>query len=72
MTYNAESAVNILQDVMSSSQLPVYGSAEDKLTCLVVEDQSGKEYKMDAYQVRFPTNVSDVGRVLVHLTRKLL
>nr|XP_019013445.1 dTDP-4-dehydrorhamnose reductase [Kwoniella pini CBS 10737]OCF52226.1 dTDP-4-dehydrorhamnose reductase [Kwoniella pini CBS 10737] len=46
--YNAESAVNILRDV--------------------VEDQSGKQYKMDAYQVRFPTNVQDVGRVLYDLS----
>jgi hypothetical protein len=36
----------------------------------VVEDQSGKEYKMDHYQVRFPTNVSDIGRVLYDLSRK--
>ncbi|OCF55330.1 dTDP-4-dehydrorhamnose reductase [Kwoniella mangroviensis CBS 10435] len=46
--YNAESAVNILRDV--------------------VEDQSGKKYKMDAYQVRFPTNVEDVARVLFDLS----
>ncbi|WVQ70172.1 dTDP-4-dehydrorhamnose reductase [Kwoniella botswanensis] len=46
--YNAESAVNILRDV--------------------VEDQSGKQYKMDAYQVRFPTNVEDVARVLYDLS----
>ena len=37
----------------------------------VVEDQSGKEYKMDHYQVRFPTNVSDIGRVLYDLARQL-
>ncbi|OCF41201.1 dTDP-4-dehydrorhamnose reductase [Kwoniella heveanensis CBS 569] len=40
----------------------------------VVEDQSGKTYKMDAYQVRFPTNVEDVGRVLydiAHLNKSL-
>ena len=37
---------------------------------IVAEDQSGKEYKMDHYQVRFPTNVEDVARVLVDLTRK--
>jgi hypothetical protein len=37
----------------------------------VVEDQSGKEYKMDHYQVRFPTNVSDIGRVLYDLAREL-
>ncbi|WWC90110.1 dTDP-4-dehydrorhamnose reductase [Kwoniella dendrophila CBS 6074] len=46
--YNAESAVNILKDV--------------------VEDQSGKTYKMDAYQVRFPTNVDDIGRILYDLS----
>ncbi|WRT67063.1 dTDP-4-dehydrorhamnose reductase [Kwoniella shivajii] len=46
--YNAESAVNILRDV--------------------VQDQSGKQYKMDAYQVRFPTNVEDIGRVLYDLS----
>ncbi|KAK8869876.1 dTDP-4-dehydrorhamnose reductase [Kwoniella newhampshirensis] len=34
----------------------------------VVEDQSGKSYKMDAYQVRFPTNVEDVARVLFDLS----
>ncbi|RSH91279.1 hypothetical protein EHS25_009578 [Saitozyma podzolica] len=45
--YNAESAVNLLQDV--------------------VQDQSGKEYKMDHYQIRFPTNVEDVARVLYDL-----
>nr|XP_018263932.1 dTDP-4-dehydrorhamnose reductase [Kwoniella dejecticola CBS 10117]OBR86090.1 dTDP-4-dehydrorhamnose reductase [Kwoniella dejecticola CBS 10117] len=50
--YNAESAVNILRDV--------------------VQDQSGKQYKMDAYQVRFPTNVEDVGRVLYDLSREYL
>ncbi|WWD15848.1 dTDP-4-dehydrorhamnose reductase [Kwoniella shandongensis] len=46
--YNAESAVNVIRDV--------------------VEDQSGKTYKMDAYQVRFPTNVEDVARVLYDLS----
>lgn len=48
--YNAESAVNVLRDV--------------------VEDQSGKTYKMDARQTRFPTNVEDIGRVLYDLARK--
>lgn len=37
----------------------------------MVEDQSGKEYKMDHYQVRFPTNVSDIGRLLYDLARQL-
>ncbi|WVO12809.1 dTDP-4-dehydrorhamnose reductase [Cryptococcus depauperatus] len=52
--YNAESAVNVLLDV--------------------VQDQSGKTYKMDARQVRFPTNVEDVSRVLhdlAHLDKSL-
>jgi S-adenosylmethionine synthetase len=35
----------------------------------VIQDQSGKEYKMDHVQVRFPTNVEDVGRVIYDLTR---
>lgn len=37
---------------------------------IVIQDQSGKEYKMDHVQVRFPTNVEDVARVLYDLTRK--
>ncbi|ORX39810.1 hypothetical protein BD324DRAFT_615077 [Kockovaella imperatae] len=48
-TYNAESAVNIIVDV--------------------VLDQSGKEYKMDDRQVRFPTNVEDIARVLYDLSK---
>ena len=39
---------------------------------IVIQDQSGKEYKMDDLQVRFPTNVEDVARVLYDLTRMLL
>jgi S-adenosylmethionine synthetase len=35
----------------------------------VIQDQSGKDYKMDHVQVRFPTNVEDVGRVIYDLTR---
>ncbi|KAL7422259.1 hypothetical protein Q5752_002905 [Cryptotrichosporon argae] len=53
-TYNAESAVNIIVDV--------------------VKDQSGKQYKMDHYQIRNPTNVEDVARVLydlAHLEQQL-
>ncbi|KIY70702.1 NAD dependent epimerase/dehydratase [Cylindrobasidium torrendii FP15055 ss-10] len=45
---NADSAVNILLDV--------------------VQDQSGKTYKMDHYATRFPTNVIDIGNFLVRLT----
>jgi hypothetical protein len=34
----------------------------------VVQDQSGKEYKMDHYATRFPTAVDDIGAFLVRLT----
>lgn len=37
----------------------------------VVQDQSGKAYSMDHYQVRQPTNVADVARVLYDLAREL-
>lgn len=35
----------------------------------MVQDQSGKQYTMDDYQVRNPTAVSDVARVLYDLSR---
>ncbi len=47
---NAESAVNILIDV--------------------VRDQSGKNYTMDHYQTRFPTNILDIASFLVRLSSK--
>jgi len=47
--HNADSAVNILLDV--------------------VQDQSGKRYKMDHYAARYPTNVVDIADFLVRLTR---
>ncbi|BEI91315.1 uncharacterized protein CcaverHIS019_0401350 [Cutaneotrichosporon cavernicola] len=47
--FNAESAVNVLVDV--------------------VKDQSGKKYTMDDYQIRNPTCVEDVARVLFDLSR---
>ncbi|KAJ7512754.1 hypothetical protein B0H11DRAFT_1947245 [Mycena galericulata] len=34
----------------------------------VVEDQSGKTYKMDHYATRYPTNVVDIGNFLVKLS----
>ena len=34
----------------------------------VVADQSGKQYKMDHYATRFPTNVLDIADFLVRLT----
>ncbi|KZT03733.1 NAD(P)-binding protein [Laetiporus sulphureus 93-53] len=45
---NADSAVNILLDV--------------------VTDQSGKQYKMDHYATRYPTNVLDIADFLVRLS----
>ena len=38
----------------------------------VVEDQSGKVYKMDHYATRFPTNVVDIANFLVRLSCKHL
>ena len=34
----------------------------------VVRDQSGKQYKMDHYATRFPTNVVDIARFLVRVS----
>lgn len=34
----------------------------------VVQDQSGKTYKMDHYATRYPTNVVDIADFLVRLT----
>ena len=34
----------------------------------VVQDQSGKTYKMDHYATRYPTNVEDISDFLVRLT----
>lgn len=36
----------------------------------VVKDQSGKQYKMDHYATRYPTNTLDIAGWLVRLTRK--
>jgi S-adenosylmethionine synthetase len=33
-----------------------------------VQDQSGKQYKMDHYATRFPTNVVDIARFLIRLS----
>ena len=34
----------------------------------IVADQSGKQYKMDHYATRYPTNVVDIGDFLVRLS----
>ena len=47
---NADSAINILLDV--------------------VQDQSGKTYKMDHYATRYPTNIVDIAGFLVRVTRE--
>ena len=36
----------------------------------IVQDQSGKQYRMDHYQTRFPTNALDIASFLVRLARK--
>lgn len=36
----------------------------------IVQDQSGKTYKMDHYATRYPTNVVDIASFLVRLTCK--
>lgn len=35
----------------------------------VVQDQSGKQYKMDHYATRYPTNVIDIAEFLVRVAR---
>lgn len=37
----------------------------------IVQDQSGKQYKMDHYATRYPTNVVDIAEFLVRLSGKL-
>ena len=37
----------------------------------VVQDQSGKQYKMDHYATRYPTNVIDIAGFLIRLSGKL-
>lgn len=37
----------------------------------VVQDQSGKSYKMDHYATRYPTNVIDIANFLVRLSGAL-
>ncbi|KAI9458656.1 NAD-P-binding protein [Lactarius psammicola] len=51
---------------------PAPSNADSAVNILldVVRDQSGKQYKMDHYQTRFPTNVLDIASFLVRLARK--
>lgn len=51
---------------------PAPSNADSSINILldIVQDQSGKQYRMDHYQTRFPTNVLDVASFLVRLARK--
>ncbi|KAJ7598993.1 hypothetical protein C8J56DRAFT_915607 [Mycena floridula] len=48
---------------------PTSANSESAVNILldVVQDQSGKQYKMDHYATRYPTNVIDIGNFLVKL-----
>ena len=49
---------------------PAPSNADSAINILldVVQDQSGKTYKMDHYQTRYPTNVLDIAGFLVRLS----
>ncbi|KAF9652640.1 NAD-P-binding protein [Thelephora ganbajun] len=49
---------------------PVSENSESAINILldIVQDQSGKQYKMDHYATRYPTNVVDIANFLVRLT----
>jgi S-adenosylmethionine synthetase len=51
---------------------PAPSNADSAVNVLldVVRDQSGKQYTMDHYQTRFPTNVLDIASFLVRLAGK--
>jgi S-adenosylmethionine synthetase len=51
---------------------PVRVNSDSAINILldIVRDQSGKEYKMDHYQTRYPTNVLDIASFLVGLADK--
>lgn len=49
---------------------PAPSNADSAINILldVVQDQSGKQYKMDHYQTRYPTNVQDIALLLRQIT----
>ena len=62
--------------VHQEGELPVYvrygpvpKNSDSAINILldVVQDQSGKKYKMDHYATRYPTNVLDIASFLVKL-----
>ncbi|KDN42968.1 hypothetical protein RSAG8_06494, partial [Rhizoctonia solani AG-8 WAC10335] len=57
---NSDSAINVLVDINSDSAINVLVD--------IVNDQSGKQYTMDHYATRYPTNVLDIADFLVRLT----
>jgi len=75
---DAELAVLGVQDArVAVLRVPIlYGpapsNAESAVNILlnIVQDQSGKQYRMDHYQTRFPTNVLDVASFLVRLAQR--
>lgn len=60
--------------VHNLTQAPRYGPAPNNsdsainILLDVVSDQSGKQYKMDHYATRYPTNVVDIADFLVRLS----
>ena len=50
---------------------PVSKNSESAINVLldIVRDQSGKQYKMDHYATRYPTNVLDIASFLVRLCK---
>lgn len=51
---------------------PAPSNADSAVNILldIVQDQSGKQYRMDHYQTRFPTNVLDIASFLVRLAQR--
>ena len=50
---------------------PASKNSESAINILldIVQDQSGKQYKMDHYATRYPTNVVDIAKFLVRLCK---
>lgn len=50
---------------------PASKNSESAINILldIVQDQSGKQYKMDHYATRYPTNVVDIASFLVRLCK---
>jgi len=73
--YDGEAVLEVDRAMCFVLRVPVlYGPApknsDSAINILldVVQDQSGKQYKVDHYATRYPTNVLDVARFLVRMT----